>query len=53
MTEYWVTYALNGTKHLKTGFRSSIDAELLIAKIKHICVTFGWDITNINITKVR
>lgn len=53
MTEYWIAYSLNGVKSIKTGFHSHTDAELLLAKIKHICITCGWDLTDITITKVR
>lgn len=53
MTEYWIAYSLNGVSSIKTGFRSSVDAELLLAKIKHICIVCGWDLTDITITKVR
>lgn len=52
MTEYWVTYRMNGTKHVVTGLEGREGAIEFIAKMQHICVTLGWDLTDVNILEV-
>lgn len=52
MTEYWVTYRMNGTKHVVTGLEGREGAKLFIAKMRHICVTLGWDLTDVNAMEI-
>ena len=52
MTEYWVTYRMNGTKHVVTGLEGREGAIEFIAKMQHICVTLGWDLTDVNMLEV-
>lgn len=52
MTEYWVAYRMNGTKHVVTGLEGRESAIELIAKMQHICVTLGWDLTDVDILEV-
>ena len=52
MTEYQVTYRLNGIKHLATKLENRESAVQLIKKLKHICKTFNWDLTEISIKEV-
>lgn len=52
MTEYWVTYRMNGVKHIMTGLEGREGAALFVAKIRHTCVTFGWDLTEVEMVEV-
>lgn len=47
MTEYWVMYTLNGTKHVATGIETLETARQLIKKFKHISATFGLSLIHI------
>lgn len=53
MTEYWVMYTLNGTKHVATGIETLEIARQLIKKFKHISATFGWDLTEVKVKKIQ
>ncbi len=52
MTEYWVTYRLNGIKHLATKLEDRESAVQLVKKLKHICKTFNWDLTEISVKEI-
>ena len=52
MTEYWVTYRLNGIKHLATKHENRESAVQLMKRRKHVCKTFNWDLTEISIKEV-
>lgn len=52
MTEYWVTYRMNGTKHIVAGLEGRESATLFIAKMQHICIALGWDLTDVNVLEV-
>ena len=52
MTEYWVMYQMNGTKHVVTGLEGREDAKLFILKIQHICAMLGWDLTDVDMLKI-